>query len=63
MKPVGFGSFSIFDVKETFNHKTSSELKLFSPDLGITGIKWYVGIKNKDNKDLGICLFRLKDEK
>jgi len=55
---VGYGSSKIYNVQKTFTGKTSSRKFLYSPDIEISGNKWQVEIKNKDNTFFGMYLFR-----
>ncbi len=60
-EPVGYGRFKMCDVKKEFEDKTSSK-HLFSSKIEIFGIKWCVGIENKNNQILGIYLYRKNKE-
>ena len=60
---VGFGSFSISEVRKTFRDYTSAGEVLFSPFIEILGFEWCVGIKNEENESFGIILYREDKEK
>ena len=63
MGPVGFVSFGISDVRKTLRDKISAGKDLYSPFIEIHGVKWRVGIENKENEFFGIYLFREDKEK